>query len=120
MSESNTPVAETVTTANPSRWRRGVAWGIGLAVTLLFAGVVSFYASSSPDGLEWVAEQQGFLQAGADSAALAYSPFADYQVIGLSDERLSVGLAGIVGTIIVLGVGMGLMWLLGRSKPKSV
>lgn len=119
MSESSIPAKETETAADPSRWRRGLAWGVGLAVTFVLAGVVSFYASSSPDGLEWVAEQQGFLKAGADSAALAYSPFADYQVVGLSDERLSVGLAGIVGTVIVLGVGMGLMWLLGRSKPKS-
>lgn len=119
MSESAVETPQSAPAPSVSRWRRGVAWGIGLAVSLLLAGVVSFYASSSPDGLEWVAEQNGFIEAGADSAALAYSPFADYQVVGLSNERLSVGLAGIVGTVIVLGVGMGLMWLLGRSKTKT-
>ncbi len=43
--------------------RKGV-WiivGIGLAVSLLLAGVVSYYASSSPDGLEKVAEDIGFI-----------------------------------------------------------
>ncbi len=30
-----------------------------LAISLLFAGVVSYYASSSPDGLEKVSEDHG-------------------------------------------------------------
>ena len=41
------------------------------------AGVGSFYASSHPDGLEYVAEQTGFLDSAEDSAT-ADSPFADY------------------------------------------
>lgn len=102
-----------------SRWRRGYAWAIGLAVTLLLAGVVSFYASSSPDGLEWVAEQKGFIDAATEHAASLYSPFVDYQVAGVADARLSGGLAGVFGTVVVLAVGMGLMWLLGRSKTKK-
>ena len=34
----------------------------GLVVSLFLAGVISFYASSSPDGLEKVAEDIGFIQ----------------------------------------------------------
>lgn len=101
--------------ATVSRWRRGYAWGIGLLVALLLSGVVSFYASSSPDGLEWVAEQKGFIDAATEHAASLYSPLVDYQVAGLSDARLSGGLAGVIGTLVVLAIGMGLMWLLGRS-----
>ena len=33
----------------------------GFIVSLFLAGVVSFYASSSPDGLEKVAEDIGFI-----------------------------------------------------------
>jgi cobalt/nickel transport protein len=102
-----------------SRWRGGFAWGVGLTVALLLSGVVSFYASSSPDGLEWVAEHTGFINAAGEHAATIYSPLADYQVAGLSDPRLSGGLAGVIGTLVVLAVGMGLMWLLSRKPAKS-
>lgn len=97
--------------------RRG-AWivvGIGLAVSLLLAGVVSYYASSSPDGLEKVAEDKGFLDTAQDSA-VAGSPLADYGVAGVADERLSVGLAGVVGVLVTLVVAFGLFLWLGRRN----
>ncbi len=103
-----------------SRWRRGFAWGVGLVVALFLAGVVSFYASSSPDGLEWVAGQTGFEEAAGEHAAAGYSPLADYQFAGLEDARLSGGLAGVIGTLLVLAIGMGLMWVLGRRTSKRV
>lgn len=121
MSESNV-VEETTAAPTPapvSRWRRGFAWGVGLVVALFLSGVVSFYASSSPDGLEWVAGQTGFESAAAEHGAVAYSPLVDYQVAGLSDPRLSGGLAGVIGTLIVLALGLGLMWLLGRRSKQD-
>ena len=36
-------------------------FALGVFVTLILAGVVSFYASGDPDGLEKVAEEKGFL-----------------------------------------------------------
>jgi hypothetical protein len=104
--------------ATVSRWRRGFAWGVGLFVALFLAGVVSFFASSSPDGLEWVAGQTGFEGAAGEHAALGYSPLADYQIAGLDDPRLSGGLAGVIGTLLVLAIGLGLMWLLGRRSSQ--
>ena len=47
-----------------------------LIVTLLLAGVVSFYASSSPDGLNKVAADHGLADNEKDSAT-AHSPLAD-------------------------------------------
>ena len=41
---------------------------IGFVITLLIAGVFSFYASSSPDGLEKVAIDLGFIDTAKDSA----------------------------------------------------
>ncbi len=121
MSESNVVEQTTPTsgTAPVSRWRRGFAWAVGLVVALFLAGVVSFYASSSPDGLEWVAGQTGFEQAATEHGAAAYSPLVDYQVAGLTDPRLSGGLAGVIGTLIVLALGMGLMWVLGRRSTRN-
>jgi hypothetical protein len=85
---------------------------------LALAGVASYYASSSPDGLEKVAEDQGFLEKAKDSA-VANSPLADYGVSGVGSERLSVGLSGIIGTIATAVVAFGLFYLLGRGKRNN-
>lgn len=87
----------------------------GLVLSLLLAGVVSAYASSHPDGLKHVAEQLGFIDTAADSRA-AGSPMADYQTSGVSDERLSGGIAGVVGVAITAAVMWGLLLLL-RRRP---
>lgn len=90
----------------------------GLLVTLLVAGVGSWYASSSPDGLESAAERSGFADTARDSAA-ADSPLADYGVAGVSDGRLSGGLAGVVGVLLVLALAGGLTLLLRRRAPDT-
>jgi cobalt/nickel transport protein len=69
-----------------------------LLVTIGLAGIVSFYASSSPDGLEKVAEDVGFIETAKDHT-LDNSALADYGVAGIENERLSVGIAGIIGVI---------------------
>ena len=98
--------------------RRG-AWAfiaIGIGISLLLAGVVSFYASSSPDGLEKVAGDIGFDQHAQDSA-VAGSPLSDYGVAGVADERLSVGLAGVVGVVLTAVAAFGLfLWLARRNR----
>lgn len=86
---------------------------VALLVTLLIAGVGSYYASAHPDGLEYVAEKTGFLDAADDSAA-ADSPFADYATAGVDDARLGGGLAGVLGVLVVLGLGTALFWALRR------
>lgn len=102
----------------PSRRRRTTGFLLaGLLVTLLVAGVGSWYASSSPDGLESAAEQAGFADTARDSAA-ADSPLADYGVAGVPDGRLSGGLAGVVGVLVVLALAGGLTLLL-RRRPGS-
>ncbi len=98
---------------SPSRRRTTGFVLAGLLVALLVAGVGSWYASSSPDGLESAAEQHGFAGTARDSAA-ADSPLADYGVDGVSDERLSGGLAGVVGVLAVLTLAGGTTLLLRR------
>jgi cobalt/nickel transport system permease protein/cobalt/nickel transport protein len=98
--------------------RRGV-WifiGVGLAVSLLLAGVVSYYASSSPDGLNKVAEDLGFAGAAQDSATSG-SPLAGYEASGVEHDRLSVGLAGVVGVLLTAALAFGLfLWLARRNR----
>lgn len=91
---------------------------LALLTCLLVAGVASYYASSSPDGLEFVAERTGFLHAADDSAA-AGSPLADYQTTGVDNARLSGGLAGVIGVVVMLVLGGGLFWALRRRSPSD-
>lgn len=74
---------------------RGVVLA-GMLVALFLAGVGSYYASSSPDGLARVAIDKG-MDKGEQDHALADSLLAGYSVRGVGDERLSGGLAGVAG-----------------------
>ena len=89
--------------------------GLGLLICLLLAGVGSYYASAHPDGLEHVAASTGFIDSAEDSA-VADSPLADYQVTGVDDERLSGGLAGVIGVAIMAVLSTGLFWGLRRRR----
>jgi len=87
---------------------------VGLLVTLLVAGVASYYASSHPDGLEYVAEQAGFADTAEDSAS-ADSPLSDYQVKGVENDAVAGGLAGVIGALVVLLVAGGLVYVVRRK-----
>ena len=84
-----------------------------LVVALLVAGGASYYASTHPDGLEFVAGETGFLDSAEDSAT-ADSPLADYSTKGIDDARVSGGVAGVVGCLLVLGISIGLFRVLRR------
>jgi len=91
-------------------------FAVALLVSLLVAGVASYYASAHPDGLEHVAEQAGFLHSAKDSAA-ADSPLADYQTSGVDDARISGGLAGVIGVVVMLVLSTVLFRLVRRRAP---
>ena len=88
---------------------------VGLAVCAVLAGVVSAWASGHPAGLEYVAQRLGFLDS-AGSHGSAGSPFADYGTAGVDDARLSGGLAGLVGVVVVAAIAFGLMQVLRRRS----
>ena len=87
----------------------------GALLSLLLAGIVSFYASSHPDGLEKVAEEIGFIETAKDPAT-AGSALADYGVAGVENERASVGIAGVIGVAATGAVATGLFIYLGKRK----
>lgn len=89
----------------------------GLIVTLGLAFFVSPLASSSPDGLNKVAIDKGFSGAEKDHT-LADGPLAGYGVKGVEDEKLSTGLAGIIGVVVTFGIGMMLFGLLRTVRAR--
>ena len=84
-------------------------------VSLAVAGVLSYYASSHPDGLEKVAEDKGFLDTAKDSA-VSGSPLADYGVAGLDNERLSVGVSGVIGILVTAAVAFAVFAIAKKLK----
>ncbi|CAM5516451.1 energy-coupling factor ABC transporter permease [Streptomyces abikoensis] len=97
-------------------------WIAGVAAALLCAGGLSYYASSSPDGLEKVAHDKG-IDSKEQAHAAKDSPLADYQVKDVSDERLSGGMAGVIGVGATLAAGTGvfvtLRWKRTRTGSES-
>jgi len=89
-----------------------------LLAALLVAGVASYYASSHPDGLNFVAEKTGFIDK-EKASPTSDGPFAGYSTKGIDNERLSGGVAGVAGCLLVLGVAGGLFWVLRRRDADS-
>ncbi len=90
-----------------SKW-----WLIGLAVCLVLA-CLSPLASSSPDGLERVAEDKGFIGLAGEAP---FHLIADYVFPGIENEVLATILAGLIGTLILFGTVYGLAWLVTSRK----
>jgi len=88
---------------------------VGFAVSLFIAGFASYYASSSPDGLEKVAEDIGFIETAKENTN-AGTTLADYGVKGVDNERLSTGTAGVIGVLATAGVSTGLFLVLRRRS----
>jgi cobalt/nickel transport system permease protein len=89
----------------------------GLLVALVFAAVVSQFAVDNPDGLERVAEDTGFIDS-AEEHSLGDFIFADYATAGITNETVSLAIAGIVGTIVTLLVAAGIFMSLRRPRPR--
>jgi cobalt/nickel transport system permease protein len=81
-------------------------WLAGMAIALALA-IASPLASSHPDGLEWVADQKGFL---GMAQAPIYNVIPDYVLPGISNEALATILAGIIGTLIVFVIALAVAY----------
>jgi cobalt/nickel transport system permease protein len=99
------------------RWTQVTVAGLGIALAV--AVFLAPFASSSPDGLEWVGTQKaGFLE--EDVPAVLAAPVRDYEMPGLRGAAgLATAAAGALGTLVVFGAGLGLARVF-RSKPAHV
>jgi len=89
-----------------------VVWVVGLGIALLLA-VFSPLASAHPDGLEWVAEQKGFLDV---AQGPLYEIIPDYVFPGITNEAFATIIAGIIGSLIVFGVALGVAYMRRAQK----
>lgn len=89
-------------------------WFTLTTITLVAAGVISYFASPNPDGLERVAEDHGFIDKATEQSWLAWIP--DYEVPGIPFPIVKVGLAGIIGVALIFVVLYGLTAALTRRE----
>ena len=92
-----------------------LVWIVGLVLALALA-IASPLASSHPDGLEWVAQQKGFLSAAQGSV---YKILPNYVLPGISNQSLATILAGVVGVILVFGVAFGVAYSRRKRQAKG-
>ena len=97
------------------RVRLGAFIAAGVVIALALAFFVRPEASSKPDGLNKVAIDKGFDDQKA-AHVLDDVPTAGYVVEGVDDERLSTGLAGIIGVAVTFAFGAGLFFLVRRAR----
>ncbi|MFT4010055.1 MAG: PDGLE domain-containing protein [Nocardioidaceae bacterium] len=90
----------------------------GVLVALVLAGIVSYYASSDPDGLNKVAADKGFSSAEKTHVSTD-SPLAGYETKGVHNSRLSGGLAGVAGSVVVLVLAGGVALVLRRHRDPT-
>lgn len=74
---------------------------VGGSILTIALAILSPLASAHPDGLEWVAEEHGFISAARDSV---YQIIPDYVLPGIQNEGMATIIAGIIGSILVFFV----------------
>ncbi len=106
-----------------ARFGFGAFIAAGLIVALVLAFFVSPSASGDPDGLDKVAIDKGFADTETDHA-FGDAPTAGYGVRGVDDDRLSTGLAGVIGVAVTFAVAGGVMLVVRRARgtrpPRAV
>ncbi len=78
---------------------------IGALIVALAVTLFSPLASPHPDGLERVAEDQGFIERAQDAP---YEVIPDYAFPGIQNEAVATIVAGLLGTLLVGGLAYGL------------
>lgn len=89
-----------------------------LILALVVAACLAPFASSSPDGLEKVAHDLGFIEKGAGDPYIQ-SPVPDYTFPGIKNPGLATAAAGVVGTAATFGVMYALAKAMKRKSPKA-
>ena len=88
----------------------------GGLLAIVLAAVVSFYASSQPDGMNKVAADHG-IASQEQKSATSGSPLAGYSVAGVQNDRISSAAAGLAGLAATALIGFGGFYLLkGRQN----
>jgi cobalt/nickel transport system permease protein len=98
---------EVLTAGERAPGRLSATFTVSGLVLAIIVAAFSPLASASPDGLEYIAEQRGFLARALDPS---YSILPDYTVPFIEHPAATTILAVILGTLVVFAVA----WFMGR------
>ena len=96
----------------------GFIW-VGLGISLLLVLFLSPFASTSPDGLEKVAETKGFSERGENGTFWKYAPLPDYAIPWIKNEKVSKTVSGLIGTLAIFFIALGVGRLFKKTNPPS-
>jgi cobalt/nickel transport protein len=85
----------------------GYIW-IVLGICLLLALFLSPFASTSPGGLEKVAEIKGFAEKARTLKFWSHAPLSHYTLPWIKDEKISTAVSGLIGTFAIFFIAMGI------------
>ncbi|NQV00429.1 MAG: PDGLE domain-containing protein [Parcubacteria group bacterium] len=92
------------------------SFGLPLATAAIIGLMLSPFASSYPDGLEWAAQKYGFLH---EAAPAFITPLPNYTIPFIENNILSTGLAGILGVFVTFLFVLGIIKLLTLNYKKD-
>jgi cobalt/nickel transport protein len=93
---------------------------VGLGICLLLALFLSPFASSSPDGLEKVAETKRFASKGEKWKFWKHAPLPDYEISWIKNKNVSTAISGLIGTLAIFLLALGIGRLIKKSPTKKV
>lgn len=97
-----------------SGYLRRYRWGVaGVAIAVAVVVILAPLASSKPDGLDRVAQDQEFSDQRDDPG---WKIFEGYSVPGIDNGTATTILAGLAGVAIVFAVPVGLGYLVRRRR----
>lgn len=96
-------------------WLLGGFGVAALGAVFAIALFASPFASSAPDGMGRVAIDEGFDDTEKPSPVEGRSPVAGYAVKGVSNDKVSTGLAGAIGAALTLLLATGIFFGLRRA-----
>ena len=93
----------------------GFVWLV-LGLSLLMALFLSPFASSSPDGLEKIAQTKGVSHQGKQRNLWNHAPLQGYAIPWIEDEKMSTAFSGLIGTLSIFLTSLGIGKLIRKKR----
>jgi cobalt/nickel transport protein len=98
---------------------RGSKFYLFAGLAILFAVMLSPFASKSPDGLEKIAQDKGFAERGESAPVWRFAALRDYAIPGVHNEYAGTAIAGLLGAALVFGAALGAGKLIARKHSSD-
>jgi len=88
----------------------------GVVVAVVVGGILSYFASTNPDGLEKFQEDVGAAQPVHEGVEAPPLAFREYNLKWLGEGFWANAAGGVIGSLVVMGTLLGIGWVLRRGR----